>query len=526
MASARLSAAAWCAAALAIAFAAAMLRPLLPVDETRYMTVAWEMWSGGNLLVPHLNHVPYSDKPPLLFWLVNLTWLPFGPATWAARLVPLGAAAGILACVAGLARLLWPERPALAPAAMLLAASGALLLVFATLVRFDLLVSAFAALALFGIALARRRGPAAWLVVALALGLGLLAKGPVVLVFSMPAALLAPLWLRERPPGGWALWYGGALAALAGAAAIGLAWALPAASAGGEAYGDSLLWGQTAERVSAAHDHAHAFWFYLLALPVLLLPWLLWPAFWRGLAAQRRVRLDEGLRFCLVALVAALLVMSAFSAKQIHYLLPALALLAVLVARLAEGRETRGPGLAPLAGLLALLGLAALLARLVGPLVADARTGEFLSGIGLAGPLVLLVGAAMLFLAGRRGRIDGARGMLAATVLAVLALHLAGAGGIFARYDLGPTATELARHQQGGIAYGHDYAGEFGYLGRLDVPVEEVAAARFGAWLADHPGGVAALNYREAPDLDAGPPDLVRPYRGRTMGLWFAPGAS
>jgi 4-amino-4-deoxy-L-arabinose transferase-like glycosyltransferase len=34
------------------------LRPLLPVDETRYLSVAWEMWLGGNWLVPHLNGVP------------------------------------------------------------------------------------------------------------------------------------------------------------------------------------------------------------------------------------------------------------------------------------------------------------------------------------------------------------------------------------------------------------------------------------------------------------------------------------
>ena len=36
------------------AFAAASiwLRPLWPVDETRYASVAWEMWLRGDFLVP------------------------------------------------------------------------------------------------------------------------------------------------------------------------------------------------------------------------------------------------------------------------------------------------------------------------------------------------------------------------------------------------------------------------------------------------------------------------------------------
>ena len=31
------------------------LRPLFPVDETRYIAVAWEMWEQREFLVPHLN---------------------------------------------------------------------------------------------------------------------------------------------------------------------------------------------------------------------------------------------------------------------------------------------------------------------------------------------------------------------------------------------------------------------------------------------------------------------------------------
>ena len=50
---------------LVILLTALLTRPLLPVDETRYASVAWEMWSRGDFLVPYLNGEPYSHKPPL-----------------------------------------------------------------------------------------------------------------------------------------------------------------------------------------------------------------------------------------------------------------------------------------------------------------------------------------------------------------------------------------------------------------------------------------------------------------------------
>ena len=37
-------------ALLATYFAASLARPVLPVDETRYLAVAWEMWQRGDLL--------------------------------------------------------------------------------------------------------------------------------------------------------------------------------------------------------------------------------------------------------------------------------------------------------------------------------------------------------------------------------------------------------------------------------------------------------------------------------------------
>ena len=39
--------------------------PLLPIDETRYVTVAWEMRQSGHWLLPTLNGEPYDLDEPL-----------------------------------------------------------------------------------------------------------------------------------------------------------------------------------------------------------------------------------------------------------------------------------------------------------------------------------------------------------------------------------------------------------------------------------------------------------------------------
>lgn len=73
--------------AVAIILARVAALPLMPIDETRYLSVAWEMWQHQSFLLPLLNGEAYSHKPPLLFWLIQLGWWLFGASDWVARLV-------------------------------------------------------------------------------------------------------------------------------------------------------------------------------------------------------------------------------------------------------------------------------------------------------------------------------------------------------------------------------------------------------------------------------------------------------
>src|SRR5689334_22049318 len=61
---------------------------LFEPDESRYAEIGREMLQRGEWVVPYLQSEPYLDKPPLLYWLIEASYLLFGVQVWAARLVP------------------------------------------------------------------------------------------------------------------------------------------------------------------------------------------------------------------------------------------------------------------------------------------------------------------------------------------------------------------------------------------------------------------------------------------------------
>ena len=61
---------------------------LLEPDEGRYAQIPKEMLDAASWVVPTLQGEPYLDKPPLMYWLVALSYRAFGVTPEAARLVP------------------------------------------------------------------------------------------------------------------------------------------------------------------------------------------------------------------------------------------------------------------------------------------------------------------------------------------------------------------------------------------------------------------------------------------------------
>lgn len=507
--------------------AALAVRPHLPVDETRYLAVAWEMWLRGDFLVPHLNGEPYSHKPPLLFWLMQAGWAVFGVNDWWPRLVAPLFGLGSLVLMVPLARALWPQDQGIAKDAPYLLLGSLYWALFATLTMFDTLLAMTAMIALLGLLRARRVGGwSGWIVFGVGIGIGVLAKGPAILLHTLPVALLAPLWDVEgkikATEGGWKRWYVRTGIGVLIGAAIGLAWAIPAAIAGGEEYRNAIFIGQTAGRMVESFAHQRPWWFFLALIGPMLLPWTLWPAVWRSLGRLPGQLNDPGLRFCLAWFLPAFIAFSLISGKQPHYLLPDFPAAALIIAFLLTkntGKAPRPWEQIPPAALLIVVG-AVLLAAPVLPFkkIPDWVAEQHLFWAGLIVLAGLLIAKAPLSMAVH----PRVRALGAGMVLFIAALHLILAPRFDDQYSMEPNGKVLAQFEAEGwslFQFGK-YHGQYQFAGRLTRPIPWTDDKKeLKAFLAETPKAkIVAYRYKLYDDEPK--PDAVAPFRNMFMVVW------
>nr|WP_237683930.1 glycosyltransferase family 39 protein [Pseudaminobacter soli] len=392
------------------------------------------MYLRESWFVPTLNFEPYFQKGPLLFWLIDLGWEIFGVSRAAALVVIFAISASIIYLTQRLSRALFPNMEGMAERAPWLLLGSVPFLIYASLIFFDLLLTALVVASF--LALIRLSKDGDWRHAALAglfLGLCLLAKGPVVFIhvgfpvafYSLwrdPVSSITPRQFYRRLP----------IAVLV-AAMMPVAWLGLAFHQAGWDYAYNLVWRQAAGRISGSLEGAHVrpFYFYLLLLPVMLLPWVLSWDMWR-LRPVRRLYSGEGLDrggqrillFLGLWLLLELVLFSLISGKQPHYLMPLLPVLIVLFAYL----------------------MAAI----------PFKAFPISSG-------------------------------------AMVALFCVGQLAVFPflpeRYDLEPLAEFVAGQSGADWGFAGHYQGQVGFLSRAEKPVANVDEKQIDEWLQAHPKG-------------------------------------
>lgn len=294
-------------------------RELFVGDETKYSAVVREMRDGA-WLVPHLGGEPYSHKPPLHFWgIAAMSYLTGTRTIWPFVFQSLLGYLGTILLVRHIGRRLFGELASaiagLAFASMLLAWG------VAQTARMDAI---FVLLISLGTWWTWRflEGREAWRLYAAgaAVGVAILYKGPMALVIVL--VLLVLERIRRGSLRGGKEWFGAFLLA----AAIPLAWLIPALIAGGREYADELLIKQNVGRAVGSWVHREPFWFYLPRVPVTYFPWFaavivaiisIWKREWEPVVRAR-------LLFLFGWIGAVVIPFSLLSGKLDVYMLPAL----------------------------------------------------------------------------------------------------------------------------------------------------------------------------------------------------------
>lgn len=318
------------------------LRPLLLPDEGRYSEVAREV-AAGDWLTPTLAGLPFFHKPPLAYWINGLAMQVFGVGHFAVRMAPTVGAFAMGASLWFALRRWHGVRTAGIGLALL--ASSPFFFAGAQYANHDMLVAGMLAMATFAFARALDAGGAPhprWLLVGwIGCALGVMSKGLIGVV--LPAITIGP-WLLAQ--GRWRdllrLLHPLPLALFALIVLPWHAW-MEHRYPG---FFDYYVVGQHFRRyATTGFNNPQPGYFYLVVLPLLLLPWSGWLV---PLLRRSRARDWWAARGSPTALLAwwAVVVVAFFSlptSKLIGYILPAVAPLAALLAPVLARRERVWP---------------------------------------------------------------------------------------------------------------------------------------------------------------------------------------
>ncbi len=176
--------------------------PFLDPDEGLYATIAQEMVSRGDWVMPHADGLPYLEKPPLYFWLTSLTFGLFGASEWATRLWSALATLGTVILTWRIGRRLYGARAGLLAGLLMATVVGNAL--YVRKASTDQLFVFCLTLAMYGFlrdAERADRGRARFLLFYLGVALSVLAKGFIglfpVLIVALGMAMVRHLSWRD-----------------------------------------------------------------------------------------------------------------------------------------------------------------------------------------------------------------------------------------------------------------------------------------------------------------------------------------
>jgi 4-amino-4-deoxy-L-arabinose transferase len=312
------------------------VRPLFVPDETRYAEIPREMVASGDWVQPRFNGLKYYEKPIMGYWVHGLSQMAMGESNFAVRL-PSALSTGLVAflifyMLAGVIG----SRDSRGYIAPLIFLSSFGVMGIGTVPILDNLLNLFvtASIVLFFLASEKERSSVAekllLILAGLAVGCAFMTKG--FLAFVVPVITVIPYLLWQRRAGDLfrMLW----LPALA-AVMVSLPWSIMIHLRDPD-FWNVFFWHEHVKRFFYdTAQHKEPFWFYLVAIIPLFLPWiLLLPSACSGLFNRdhRGQKISNILAFSTCWFVFPLLFFSISNGKLVTYILPCLPPLAILTA--------------------------------------------------------------------------------------------------------------------------------------------------------------------------------------------------
>ncbi len=305
--------------------------PLFEPDETRNAQIALNVLENNQWMALELNQTHYWDKPPLMAWATALSYQMLGISAVASRMP------GVIMMMACIIVVLFAGKRIVGFRA---AWMGAMLTLLSCGIPFagrfltmDSALTLFATATVLSVYTGSFDGrfrKAWWIVAGICTGLGLLSKGPVMLVICLPPVILfswltgTPIFNKTRRIAYWAI----PCLLIAGPWYIGTMIATPD-------FVTHFLWKHNFVRFTTAFNHRQPFWFFVPVILVVMFPasQLLWTAI-KFLATRKpevRVLRSQAHGYLLIVPLWLFVFFSLSQAKLPTYIFPAIPTLCLLI---------------------------------------------------------------------------------------------------------------------------------------------------------------------------------------------------
>ena len=309
------------------------VRPVMIPDEARYAEIPREMIVADNWVSPHLNGLRYFEKPVLGYWVTAISMQVFGDNAFAMRL-PSALSAGLSALALFMLLSSFTQRRTTALNAAMIYLSMLGVFLIGTLNILDSVFSLLLTAAFVTFYYSHRETDSKIRLVYLVLlgvfcGAAFLAKG--FLAFVLLAAVIGPYVIWQ---GRWQELFTRGWITLLSAIVVIAPWAILVHLQEPD-YWHYFFWEEHVKRFASEDaQHGEPFWFYLMFLPLLTLPWIAQlPMVLKNLFSNGDDHnTDSGLvKYSILWFVMPFIFFSISRGKLPTYVLPCLAPLAVLL---------------------------------------------------------------------------------------------------------------------------------------------------------------------------------------------------
>lgn len=377
--------------------------PLFDLDEGAFSQATLEMQYRGNYIATYLNDVPRYDKPIFAYWMQSIAINLWGATEFGFRFASILAAGVWAGLIYWIVKKLYDSQKALW--ATLVFMTSLIVMVVGKAATADSLLNLFIVATQFFLYLFFRREQHKYIYfAAIAAALGFMTKGPVAIVvplltsvaFSFTEKKWGLLWKIIKK---WQAWLIFSL--------IALPWYFWITYVEGLGFLKGFIFEHNIGRFSSSMEsHSGPFYFYLMILPLVLLPHTYYL-----LAVSRKIistwKSDQFVRFLVLWFLVVIVLFSFSATKLPHYFLYGLTPLFILLGIVIDEAGDRIGALSTIVAVaFVTVVLPLLLTRVINllpdPYLKDMLSGDLLSGFERNIYLTILLLALILMLAPKK----------------------------------------------------------------------------------------------------------------------------